>query len=511
MKKDLVKRATIGDPATPWETLLALGAEALRGIGEKCPKPTIDPNSVLFCEPDEGDALTEEQADRLLGPFKEEFHTIGYTVGKRFPASRIPRLLNYLKCANFAEETFRQILGKGGMFLALVSREISLTPRRFLYEALAPELLEREASRVAMGDGNPWDRTVAVRALWERDPEKGRALFRQVWNSAEKSRKDGEKLRFNLIESLVDLFGDEDVSFLEDALENEKPKVVRIIVRALAQIPNSRVAQTLRSIGDSILAPDGRFVPPRYSDELKKLGFPKVSSSVLGALVLSLIPLARWEERFALSPEEIALRVPLSLETVAIYAGWTTAFANFGGQAVWVRALKPFELAIHGVCARDKELTAFVRSFYDDYRSNEKTKSYFDGNYRYWSLMEDVDSQTALEIELEIECGSIKDERKREIKGMPRRMWREPRPWSEAFCEEVFRVSFENGPISNELESELVLHIRNFPIPMRKKIIDELKKNPNASKRRPASIKAAERKVKLLDEMERFIEECRRS
>ena len=103
MKKDLVKRATIGDPATPWETLLAVGAEALRKAGTSCPKPSTEPEQILFCKPDEGEELTEEQADFLL---KTWLYSVGIATGKRFPASRIRRLLKEInEWASFHSRT----------------------------------------------------------------------------------------------------------------------------------------------------------------------------------------------------------------------------------------------------------------------------------------------------------------------------------------------------------------------------------------------------------------------
>ncbi|MBQ9874871.1 MAG: hypothetical protein IJM30_10440 [Thermoguttaceae bacterium] len=508
MKKDLVKRATIGDPATPWETLLAAGTEALREIGTKLPKPKANPDSILFCEPDEGDALTEEQADFLLD---NHLLATGIPTGKRFPYSRLERLLNYMvewiSCCFISRNEARAICGNAGLFLALASNndawKLGLFYGELMWDSLAPDVFLRETSRAADDDRNLDVRLGAIGALRKRDPNKAREKIESLWTAGAKSKLKLTELRTKALATLRVGLCDEDVPFLERAVQTEDVDIFRDAIRLLARLPTSRVGRELRALGDATLTRDGRFVPPLYSQEMARLGIPKRDGVLLGVEVLGAIPTDYWEERFGATPEKIAESIPFLPETEPIYSGWVLAFAKFGafgGSESWARALEPIGLALEFEELEDKVLEKFMKELADGYSSRADL-------FHLYAL--NLAPKAELEFKLKKTERTIKNPRKRELEMFSLRVTYEPKPWSDEFCDEYYRIALESGPVPHEFESTFAGNIRNFSRPVREKILAELKKNPDASKRRKSSISIAEYQASRADDVERIIGDYR--
>ncbi|MBQ9874870.1 MAG: hypothetical protein IJM30_10435 [Thermoguttaceae bacterium] len=523
MKKELVKRATLGDSSTPWETLLAAGTEALREIGTKLPKPKANPDSILFCEPDEGDALTEEQADFFLA---EHHESATIATGKRFPASRIERLMNYMSYWSlvnfFMPDKLRRLCGNAGLFLALVSRndewKRSLSRYELMYYSLDPETFVRETTRVATGNAEYEFRYGALKAIRNRGPNRGREIFERLWDDESISKKKRSDLRRGMIDVLDKGIGAEDIPLLEKALESEDKALVQLATHRLATIPSSRVYRDLLALGKDALTLDGRLVSPAYSKALERLGVAnyKAEGVSTGVALLEATPLCCWEELFDASPEKIAESIPFSPETEAIYAGWILSFINYTIESdsflayynfdaastpvKWARVLEPALLALEYGELADKTLEAFLTDPKDNDDSRTET-------FHYYALH--VASRAELEFELKKTERTIKNPRKRELEMFSLRVEREPKPWSDEFCDEYYRIALESGPVPHEFESTFAGNIGFFSRPMREKILAELKKNPDASKRRKSSISIAEYQASRADDVERIIGDYR--
>ncbi|MBQ9874872.1 MAG: HEAT repeat domain-containing protein [Thermoguttaceae bacterium] len=508
MKKDLVKRATIGDPATPWETLLAVGAEALRKAGTSCPKPSTEPEQILFCKPDEGEELTEEQADFLL---KTWLYSVGIATGKRFPASRIRRLLKEInEWASFhsrTDEEMRRFCGNSGLFLAFLSNRecwpFYLPNRELIYDSLDFETFSRVARQDALN--NPKRSWEALRALRKRDPDKGRDVFEQLWNEPENSRKKEERTRLGLVNSLEVELDDADLPFLERALRTEDEEIVRAAVGFLVQLPKSAVGRQIRALGDAILTRDGGFTPPVYSKELEKLGFPKREGVLLGVEVIGQIPLDYWEERFGIEPRKIAEKIPFSPETEPIYAGWFCSFSHFLFHNVprfseWGIVLTTLLIALEFDGLADRELEDFLKE-----RAGAPCTptDVFDGRSGRYAL------DAFLELKFKRLERTVKSARKREFEKFTFRVRYYPKPWSDEFCDEYYRMALENGSVPYDFKLRFAGNIGEFPRPKREKILAELRKNSDDSKRSKALISTAERNASRAEEVERIIGDYR--
>ncbi|MBQ9874867.1 MAG: hypothetical protein IJM30_10420 [Thermoguttaceae bacterium] len=505
MRQELLKNAVVGDPKTPWKTLLGLGADALRDASLNCPKETGRDERVFF-PPDERESLSLADADYLL---KTKYFRFALGTGKRFPAARVKRLLNNLmtECVSrdLSDEELDVFCGNAGRLLVFVSRNDDWKrgfPPFFQYEPMNDETLVRETTRAVKTVPSPVLRRGALEALRDRDPAKGRELMKTVWKGSEND--DPKKLQARRAELLPAMrfgLGKEDEPFLEDALATGNVAAVREAVKALALLRNSSVWKTLRALGDGVLTPEGEFAPPEYSKELKKLGFPKCEGEELGIRILGAIPNDYWEKRFGKSAKKFVELMPFSPKTAPIYAGRLISIVEFGANSDWFRAIAPVCAASWSAKICGPTIKRLLVHNEVGFSNNETADNY---SAFFLAIARIVDPEAARICYLWTSNGMGFLGRRDPDNFGPRIMC-EPTPWSDKFCQEYYQWAFED-PDEESAYSKAQGALGNpdmFPRQTRAKIVAEYRARWEIPKSYERSGREAATIAKKIDEGER--------
>ncbi|MBQ9874875.1 MAG: hypothetical protein IJM30_10460 [Thermoguttaceae bacterium] len=481
MNRELVKTATTGGANSPWETLLRAGAEVLREAANGCPKPTAR-EPIAFFAPDASETMTEAQADFLLKTRQLPF---GAATGKRFPPSRLLAFLDRVSGENWefnssrrlSEKALASLGGAGARLLALYSNNAvwkRVLPAEFPYATLDDETFLRETTRVAESSASPRVRAKALRALASRFPDASRRVLERVWDGNETiDAKKLAALQGALIPTVWVGLSAADVPFLEEKALNSSVAVARVAIKMLATIPESRYYRELRELADALVTDDGKFVPPTYSRELKKLGFPKRDDRELGARIIGTIPLSHWEKRFEAAPEEIVERFSDDYGQEPIFAGWRAALVHFGAGVEWVRALN--------ASCPGRRITEFsdqtLMSFINDSNNEYGTSVWFAFSQRAGQMAPETEAVKYVRVNRDLASGA----REKDFAELTACEEYNPNPWSDELCKERFRLAFEEPASLNNAE-RVAWQIEAFPRAMRDKIVAELERLANRNR-----------------------------
>lgn len=217
-------------------------------------------------------------------------------------------------------------------------------------------------ARRAWTEGPHALRTAVLRARRRTDPTAARAWLAESWAS------ESAEHRAQLLATLEESLGRDDVEFLEGALNDRSVLVRSVAARLLARIADSDAARRFVARADAMLD----YEPPASTRGLraklaKAIGLGDAGTLVVrppeaydaswerDALVakppkgvgerahwlvqaLALVPPAHWQERFGASPVDLVRAACATEWSFAVMQGWSLATLLSGDEA-WASAL----------------------------------------------------------------------------------------------------------------------------------------------------------------------------
>ena len=490
MDAKLFQTAQLGDAENPWRTALRVGAEALKDAASFSLESTSR-DDVFFCERDDREYLTTEQADHVIKRYNPY---IGVGSRKLAPFNRLEQTIQRLAFYDsisfpLSEDDCASLCGNVGRFLVLISSNTYWKrnlPPLFPYRGLEPQVVERIALRTIESDEQLPERANAFLALRNVAPAKAREVLARYWNVDDREEeKKLAKVRARFFDAFWKNLSDDDVPLLEERAINDSLAISRKAYKMLATLPTSKYYRYARERGDAILTDDGELVEPKYKKEFKKEGIPKETGETYVARLLGTVPLEHWEERFQATPLQLAERFPFSEKTEALYAGWGIAFVNYGGVSDWLKVLYPMVDAEGRGKLQDKALEKLMRQWDSDV--DYVVFAGLRGSYRgvLDGCMSHKISDFYLAKELEGLQKDAESNDNAEFEIFRQRIAFEPTPWSEEFENEYYRLVFEAPKKQRDAWSRVCDELPYFSPAMRVKILEQLrqlcaKSNPKA-------------------------------
>lgn len=356
----LVARA--GEISAETALLLRLGVQAVRAragavaaVGAERPKAAA-PETRPACSP----ALAAIVADLCAGKNKailaEALARMDQR-GLRLPPQGLPALAELRAPALLP--AVANVAGERGRWLA----EHNPSWRWLIDGVAAVSLAERKR---AWEEGTPDARMSALRATRLTDPDEARSWIEAVWK-AEKVT-----LREEMVAALVANLSPSDEPLLDQALADRAAGVRAAAAKLLARIESSPLAGRASARADETLAytapatglfgalksrlagnshgtlavsPPAAFASAWADDGL--LEKPPTGTGERAfwlRQILSLVPPAHWERRFAATPESLVNAAAKTEWAEPLLAGWTDATARFEARA-WAPPLWGARLA----------------------------------------------------------------------------------------------------------------------------------------------------------------------
>jgi len=219
-----------------------------------------------------------------------------------------------------------------------------------------------EEARRAWTEGSHALRTAVLRARRRTDPTTARVWLAESWTS------ESAEHRTQLLATLEESLGIDDVEFLESALNDRSVVVRSVAVRLLARIADGESARRFVARADAMLD----YEPPASTSRLRAKLAKAIGRGDAGTLVvrppeaydagwerdalvakppkgvgerahwlvqaLALVPPAHWQERFRASPVDLVRAAGATEWSFAVLQGWSLATLLTGDEA-WASAL----------------------------------------------------------------------------------------------------------------------------------------------------------------------------
>lgn len=268
--------------------------------------------------------------------------------GQRVPHDILPVLLDVAD-ANL-RMALRPILGERGRWLAPFNPDWLWVLSKI--DELPDSLSDLET---IWNEGTLAARVAVLTRLHKIQPERARDWLSQVW------AKEKAEPRTELLAALGASLTPDDEPFIEGILDDRSAAVRVQAARLLVRFPGSRLSQRMIARADSMLA----YVPPKVGmlSKLKALAgagggtlnveppqeidaawerdsIPAKVPQGVGKrahwlrLVLSMVPLSHWQQRFGVAPDALLSAARTSEWWEAIIVGWTEAARTFA-DAEW--------------------------------------------------------------------------------------------------------------------------------------------------------------------------------
>lgn len=306
---------------------------------EPPPAPALPETAVPVVEP-ESIALLARIIEQGRTPLLAEACRLLTAAGRRLPLRLLPRALELGRQSVALREPLRQALGQRGAWLAAQNPD-------WKFAALAS--VELDEPRI-WDEGDARQRAAYLRRLRISDPAEARRLLEEAF--------PGETARDRalLLPALAESLGAEDEPFLAATLAGDRSKEARVIAAdLLSRLPNSDFARRMTARLDAclrderkrlrvvtVIEPPPAFAPDWKADALEEQPPAQVKFGERAWWLLQIVsraPLAWWETRLALDPEQILAWAARSEWKAALLAGFRAALSRQPGQAVWTAAL----------------------------------------------------------------------------------------------------------------------------------------------------------------------------
>lgn len=363
---DELLNALAGEPPER-RLLLAAGAAALyRSAGQSVPlalaaRPVAAAADARPpCSPKAARLLADLVRDKQVDLAAEAVQLLD-RAGRRVPHDVLPVLLEVTDV--HLRKALRPVLGERGRWLA------SFRPD-WLW--VAPPIDEAHASlsdlETVWNEGALAARVAVLAQLHAAQPQRARDWLAQVWP------KEKAEPRVELLTAFGTSLTPEDEPFLEGILDDRSTAVRAKAARLLARIPGSRLSQRMIARADAMLAYEapkagmlsklkalagaggGKLIvePPQEIDTAwERDGIPAKAPQGVGPraywlrLVLSLVPLSHWQQRFGISPDLLLSATRGTEWWETLVGAWTEAAQIFVDRE-WCSALWSFWLDLRG-------------------------------------------------------------------------------------------------------------------------------------------------------------------
>lgn len=272
--------------------------------------------------------------------------------GQRVPHDILPALLAAADAT--LRKALRPVLGERGRWLAPFNPD-------WLWAANKTEDLPASLSdlETVWNEGTQAARVAVLTRLHQAQPQHARDWLSQVWP------KEKAEPRAELLGAFGPSLTPEDEPFIENILDDRSMAVRAQAARLLARIPGSRLSQRMIARADAMLAYEApkagmlsklktlagsgggklSVEPPQEIDAAwERDGIPAKAPQGIGKraywlhLVLSLVPLPHWQQRFGAAPEALLSAARTTEWWETIIAAWTEAAQTFAAPD-WRAAL----------------------------------------------------------------------------------------------------------------------------------------------------------------------------
>jgi hypothetical protein len=262
------------------------------------------------------------------------------------PPDVLPLLLDCKK--DEVRKSLIPVIGERGLWLSDLNPEWSYVLRGGGLDG-DPDALNR-----AWEEGSFDERCQALAILRCKDPAQARERLAQVFAR----EKPGHRVK--LLESLEKTLGPDDEAFLEACLKDRSAAVIDAAAKLLCQLPNSQLAQRMRSRASAVIAVKpkgllpGRFklecsppedIPPDWQRDgisTQATAGQGVRAHAIEAL-LSMVAPSRWTAQFGHQPRALIAAIEEDAFAESVLAGWTHAAAwaarNDPASAEWLEPL----------------------------------------------------------------------------------------------------------------------------------------------------------------------------
>ncbi|HEV2659746.1 MAG TPA: DUF5691 domain-containing protein, partial [Ktedonobacteraceae bacterium] len=247
----------------------------------------------------------------------------------RLPYALLPSALGYGTQSVEIRSALAPVLGERGHWLSQFEKKWS-----WLAQFL-PQSAELDDAEALWQEGTSGVRRQVLQRVRASDAALGRQWLIDTW------KQEKAETRALLLEALKVGLSSDDEPFLEQALDDRSESVRGIGALLLTSLPTSAFMQRILSRADAILTyNDGKFsivLPLQYDESWQRDGIKaqtqqEYREEQLATQVLTRVPPAHWEERFAATPSELieATTRTQDLE-VDLIAVWSHATMLFGG------------------------------------------------------------------------------------------------------------------------------------------------------------------------------------
>jgi Family of unknown function (DUF5691) len=263
--------------------------------------------------------------------------------GQRVPHDILPALL--AAADGNLRKALRPVLGERGRWLAPFNPD-------WLWAVSKVDELPASLSDLdtVWNEGSLAARVAVLTRLHDAQPQHARDWLSQVWP------KEKAEPRAELLAAFGASLTPEDEPFIENILDDRSMAVRAQAAWLLARIPGSRLSQRMIARADAMLAYEppkagmlsklkalagaagGKLIvePPQEIDAAwDRDGIPAKAPQGVGKraywlrLVLSLVPLPHWQQRFGVTPDVLLSAAQASEWADALIMGWTDAAHAF--------------------------------------------------------------------------------------------------------------------------------------------------------------------------------------
>ncbi|MGV3531246.1 MAG: DUF5691 domain-containing protein [Chthoniobacteraceae bacterium] len=356
-------------------------------------KPAIRTEVLAPAEREELPLITSAAASHLRtmlnGTHKEmlpEWLATVVSVKKRVPPELLPALLEYSR----KEPAIRDLaVAAGGQRADWLATH---NPRWSFAAQGDPELWET---------GTRDQRLALLRAFRATAPAEARAKVEAVW------KEEPADIRAAFLAQLAVQLSEEDIPFLEAALDDRSKEVRREVIDLLAQLPSSPFAVRMLERAKPLLTFKKGGLLARASLEValpdapdeaalrdginpKEFGKQKEFGEKAAALVIILgaVPLSHWTRTFEQTPEALLKAVEKSEFAIAVATGWALA-AMRQREAEWAAALLDGETELNPTFANAQALFAVLpnASRVERIRTALRTNAMQNGDVEAWQSL----------------------------------------------------------------------------------------------------------------------------
>lgn len=272
--------------------------------------------------------------------------------GRRVPHDILPPLLDVAD-ANL-RKALRPVLGERGRWLAPFNPD-------WLWAVNKPDEVPASLSDLdtLWNEGTLGARVAVLARLHEAQPEHARNWLAQVWS------KEKAEPRAELLTAFGSSLTPDDEPFIENILDDRSMVVRGQGARLLSRIHGSRLSQRMIARADAMLAYEApkagmlsklkalaggaggklTVTPPQEIDAAwERDGIPAKAPQGIGKraywlrLVLSMVPLSHWQQRFGVTPDLLLSAARATEWWEAIIGAWTEAAQTFADSG-WRAAL----------------------------------------------------------------------------------------------------------------------------------------------------------------------------